>query len=92
MLNPRYIVVSQESVWKIVQGGRRLPEAYASKAQAICSAIEFAEKDGSAGSHAEVLVRHEDGHFLTEWAVGRTVQRHETTRIIGPSGSRSAAE
>jgi hypothetical protein len=44
MLNSRYIVVNQESAWKIVQGGRRFPEAYASKTQAIYSAIALAEK------------------------------------------------
>jgi hypothetical protein len=56
MLNSRYIVVNQESAWKIVQGGRRFPEAYANKTQAICSAIALAEKDGNAGRRAEVLV------------------------------------
>ena len=71
MVNPRYIVVNQESGWKIVQGGRRFPGAYPSKTQAICSAISFAERDGNAGRRAAVLVRHEDGRFITEWVFGQ---------------------
>ena len=83
MLNPRYIVVNQDCGWRIVQGGRRFPDAYASKTQAICCAIAFAERDGNAGRRAEVLVRHEDGHFATEWVFGK-VPRPDTTAIFGP--------
>ena len=71
MLNSRYVVVSEESRWRIVRGGRRYPETYASKTQAVCRAIAFAEIDGLAGRRAEVMVRHEDGHFITEWAYGK---------------------
>src|SRR5258708_6417116 len=45
MLNSRYVVVSEESRWQIVRGGRRYPETYASKTQAVCSAIAIAEMD-----------------------------------------------
>jgi hypothetical protein len=78
MLNSRYVVVSEESRWQIVRGGRRYPETYASKAKAVCSAIAFAEMDGLAGRRAEVMVRHEDGHFITEWVYGEDVHPDET--------------
>ena len=71
MLNMRYVVVNQESEWMIVQGGRRFPAAYSSKTQAVSSAIAFAQGDGDVGRRAEVLVRDEDGHFITEWACGK---------------------
>jgi hypothetical protein len=63
----RYVVVRRDAEWEIVQGGRRFPNAYPSKRQALCAAIEFAERDGHAGRRVEVLVRNEDGQFLTEW-------------------------
>jgi hypothetical protein len=79
MLNSRYVVVSEESRWQIVRGGRRYPETYASKAKAVCSAIAFAEMDGLAGRRAEVMVRHEDGHFITEWVYGEDVHPDKTS-------------
>src|SRR5215468_2261703 len=80
MVNSRYVVVSEESRWQIVRGGRRYPETYASKTQAVCSAIAFAERDGLAGRRAEVMVRHEDGHFITEWVYGEDLHRDEKVR------------
>ena len=77
MLNPRYIVVNQESRWMIVQGGRRFPGDYSSKRQALFRAIAFAEQDGNAGRRAAVLVRHEDGRFITEWEFGQDPHRDE---------------
>jgi hypothetical protein len=82
MFNPRYIVVNQELGWKIVQGGRRFPGDYPSKSQAICDAIAFAERDGSAGRRAEVLVRHEDGRFAIEWVFGRNLKPDKAARPI----------
>lgn len=73
MLNLRYVVVSEKSRWQIVRGGRRYPETYPSKTQAVYSAIAFAERDGLAGCRAEVMVRHEDGLFITEWVTGRNL-------------------
>ena len=70
MINLRYVVVSEESRWQIVRGGRRFPETYPSKSQAVCTAIAFAERDGQAGRRAEVMVRHENGLFITEWVFG----------------------
>jgi hypothetical protein len=78
----RYVVVRWESEWKIVQGGRRYSAAYDSKRQALSAAIEFAEKHSQAGRHAEVLVRDEDGHFLTERIFGGEPQADEAVRPL----------
>jgi hypothetical protein len=79
MLNLRYVVVSEDSRWQIVRGGRRFPETYPSKNLAICSAIAFAEQDGLAGRRAEVMVRHENGLFITEWVFGEDVNGGRST-------------
>jgi hypothetical protein len=67
----RYVVVRREAEWNIVQGGRRYADAYPSKRQALRAAIAFAEREGQSGRRVEVLVGHEDGHFLTEWIFGQ---------------------
>lgn len=46
------------------------------------AAIEFAEKDGDAGRDSEVLVRHEDGRFMTEWMFGRDLHSDEAERPL----------
>jgi hypothetical protein len=86
MLSSRYVVVSEKSQWQIVRGGRRFPETYPSKTQAVCSAIAFAEKDGIAGRRAEVIVRHEDGHFITEWVYGEDLRQDKAVRPLLSSG------
>jgi hypothetical protein len=78
----RYVVVQREEEWKIVQGGRRYSGSYPSKRQALSAAIEIAEMDGHAGRRVEVLVRHEDGHFLTEWIFGRDPHPDASSRPI----------
>jgi hypothetical protein len=78
----RYVVLRREGEWKIVQAGRRYSGSYPSKRQALCAAIEFAELDGRAGRRVEVLVRHEDGHFFTEWIFGHDPQPDATARPI----------
>ena len=80
MLHSRYVVVSEESGWQVVRGGRRFPETYTSKTQAVCKAIAFAERDGLAGHRAEVMVRHEDGHFITEWVYGEDLHPDKAVR------------
>lgn len=87
MLNPRYIVVNQEFGWIIVQGGRRFPGDYASKMQAVSDAIALAHKDGNAGRRAEVLVRHEDGRFITEWTFGQDPRPEAARPIVTGKGS-----
>jgi hypothetical protein len=84
MLNSRYVVVSEESRWQIVRGGRRYPETYTSKSQAVCSAIAFAQRDGLAGRRAEVMVRHEDGHFITEWVYGEHSRQDKAAPLPAP--------
>jgi len=70
MHSPRYIVVNAGEQWKVVRGApHRRFDPYPTKTQAVCAAIELAENDGDAG--AEVLVRHEDGYFVTEWVHGQ---------------------
>jgi hypothetical protein len=80
MINLRYVVVSEESRWQIVRGGRRFPETYPSKSQAVCTAIAFAERDGQAGRRAEVMVRHENGLFITEWVFGEDTDADRTAQ------------
>jgi hypothetical protein len=82
MSHLRYVVLRREGEWKIVQGGRRHSGSYPSKRQALCAAIAFGEKDGHAGRRVEVLVGHEDGHFLTEWIFGRDPGCDEAARPI----------
>jgi hypothetical protein len=53
---------------------------FPSKAQALCAAIELAEKDGKRGHAPEVLVRHEDDRFITEWVYGEDL--HRTKRRV----------
>src|SRR5262245_52185337 len=85
MHNPRYIVVNEDSGWRIVQGGRRYPGSFSSKTLAIVAAIGFARRDGDAGHCGEVLVRHEDGRFATEWVFGREQPANGTARLeLGP--------
>jgi hypothetical protein len=81
MLHFRYVVVGQGDRWTIIQGRRRFSQ-YASKSQAMVAAIEFAEKDGDAGRDVEVLVRHEDGRFMTEWIFGHDLHPDEVDRPL----------
>ena len=84
MNNSRYVVVSEQSRWTIIQHGRRFPEAYSSKTQALCSAIEFAERDGHSGLHSEVLVLHENGLFIIEWIYGEEAHPETAARPLTP--------
>ena len=53
---------------------------FPSKAQALCAAIGLAEKDGKRGHAPEVLVRHEDDRFITEWVYGKDLHPDEAAR------------
>jgi Uncharacterized protein conserved in bacteria (DUF2188) len=81
MHKPRYVVVNQEGRWQIRQAGRHFTSVYSSKAQALVAAIEFAESDGNGGRSAEVLVRSEDDHFITEWAYGKHLHLKDATPV-----------
>jgi hypothetical protein len=80
MHKPRYVVLHQDGEWQIKQAGRHFSGFYADKTQALCAAIEFAEKDGDEGHFVEVLVRHEDDHFVTEWVYGRDARPEKASR------------
>jgi hypothetical protein len=66
----QYFVIRHKGEWRI-RAGYRTTAPYASKAQAMCAAIDFAEKDGMAGREAEVLVQDDHRHFRTVWIYGR---------------------
>jgi hypothetical protein len=84
----KYIVASAGAQWKIVRGGPRGLEPYATKTQAVSAAIEFAEHD----TGAEVLVRHEDGYVQTEWVQGEDEASEKAARpISGPKPDDLAA-
>jgi hypothetical protein len=82
MQHLRYVVWGQEDHWIIVRGRQRLSHAYVSKVQAMSAAIELAERDGASGRSPEVLVRHEDGRFMTEWMFGRDPRANEPARAL----------
>jgi hypothetical protein len=82
MNKPRYVVISQEGEWRIKQAGRHFSDSYASKTQAVCAAIEFAEQDSKEGRHAEVMVRHEDDRFVTEWVYGQDMPANKAARPL----------
>lgn len=77
MHKPRYVVVNLEGEWQIKQAGRHFSGSYSSKTGALSVAIELAEKDGAP---AEVVVRHEDEHFVTEWTFGQDANPDQAAR------------
>jgi hypothetical protein len=79
----RYVVMHQDGEWLIRNAYRHVGAAYPSKAQALCAAVELAEMDGRRGHAPEVLVRHEDDHFITEWAHGEYLHPHDAARPHG---------
>ena len=66
----QYFVIHHKGEWRI-RAGYRTTGSYPNKAQAMCAAIDFAEKDGMAGRQAQVLVQGDDRHFRTAWVYGR---------------------
>ena len=79
----RYVVVYESGEWQIKHVTRRVSATYPSKAQALCAAIELAEKDGEGGHAAEIIVRHEDERFITEWVYGEDLHPDEAARPAG---------
>jgi len=79
----RYIVMHQDGEWLLRNAYRHVGAAYPSKAQALCAAIELAEMDGERGHAPEVLVRHEDNHFITEWVYGQDPHPDNAARPHG---------
>jgi len=70
MRKSRYVVMNQDGGWQARNAYRHVTSIFPSKAQALSAAIELAEKDGEHGHAPEVLVRHEDDRFITEWVYG----------------------
>jgi hypothetical protein len=62
-------------------GRTTLSGSFSSKTLAIVTAIGFAEGDGHAGHRPEVLVRHEDGRFATEWVFGQDRRANRSVRL-----------
>jgi Uncharacterized protein conserved in bacteria (DUF2188) len=79
----RYIVLNHDGAWEIKNARGRVTATYPSKAQALCAAIELAEQEGVRGQSPEVLVRHEDNRFITEWVYGRDLHPDEAARPAG---------
>jgi hypothetical protein len=88
----RYVVINHDGAWEIKNAHRRVTATFPSKAQALCAAIELAEHDGVDGHAPEVLVRHEDDRFITEWAYGVDLHPDEAARPAAgkQSGRRGA--
>jgi hypothetical protein len=82
MRHSRFVVVSEEEHWTIVQAGKGHIGSYASKTQATYAAIEFAEQAGQDRGVGEVLVRHEDGRFLLEWRFGDDPHATKAARSV----------
>jgi hypothetical protein len=76
----RYVVMNQNGGWQIRNAHRHVTATFPSKAQALCAAIELAERDGERGHAPEVLVRHEDDRFITEWVYGEDLHPDEAAR------------
>jgi Uncharacterized protein conserved in bacteria (DUF2188) len=83
MQKSRYVVIERDGDWQIKSPGRHVTATFPSKAQALCAAIELAERDGTRGHAPEVLVRHEDDHFITEWVYGKDSHPDDAARPAG---------
>ena len=83
MRRSRYVVSGCDSEWEVRKANSCVTETFPSKAQALCAAIELAEKDGVRGEAPEVLVRHEDDRFITEWVYGQDLHPDDAARPAG---------
>ena len=70
MTQAQYFVLEDDGEWKI-KAGYRHTGPYDSKIDAMCAAINYAERDGQAGRDAQVLVQREDRTYRVEWIYGR---------------------
>lgn len=84
MPRAQYFVTHRNGEWKI-RAGYRYSTPYPSKADALRAAIDFAERDGQAGRHAEVLVQGDDRLFQPAWTYGRDPYPTKTRRTAKPS-------
>jgi hypothetical protein len=79
----RYVVMNQNGDWQIKSASKHVTATFPTKEQALCAAIELAEHDGAHGHVPEVLVRHEDDHFITEWVYGEDPHPDDAARPAG---------
>lgn len=75
--------MNQNGDWQIKSVSKHVAGTFPSKEQALCAAIELAERDSARGHAPEVLVRHEDGRFITEWAYGEDPHPDDAARPAG---------
>ena len=70
MLRPQYIVLQLHSEWRIRHDGKHYGP-YDTEREAVFAAIEAADKAGSHGHEARVLVQSGfTGHLQVEWTRG----------------------
>jgi hypothetical protein len=79
----RYVVLQEGNEWHIRSANHLFTDSFPSKAQALRAAIGLAERDGERGHAPEVLVRHEDQRFITEWIYGEDLHPDEAARPPG---------
>jgi hypothetical protein len=79
----RYVVSGRGGEWQVRRTNSRVTETFPSKARALCAAIELAQKGGARGEAPEVLVRHEDDRFITEWVYGEDLHPDDAARPAG---------
>jgi len=72
----RYVVMNQNGGWQIRNPHCHVITNFPSKVQALCAAIELAEKDGKRGYSPEV----QDDRFITEWVYGEDLHPDEAAR------------
>jgi hypothetical protein len=89
---PRYVVIDRDGEWQIKSASRFFSASYSSKAQALSAAIELAMEDGQPGYEPAVVVRHEDGRFISEWMYGKDPKPDDAARPPrGKQAGRSGA-
>jgi hypothetical protein len=79
----RYVVMNENGDWRVRSASQHIAAKFPSKQQALCAAIECAERDGARGHVPEVLVRHEDNHFIIEWTYGEGPHPDDAARPAG---------
>jgi Uncharacterized protein conserved in bacteria (DUF2188) len=77
------VVSGRNSEWEVRRANSRVTETFPSKAQALCAAIELAEKDGARGDAPGVLVRHENDRFIKGWVYGQDLHPNDAARPAG---------
>jgi hypothetical protein len=69
MARAQYFVVLHQNEWKISLEGKHYGP-YRTQADAIRAAVDTAQKAGTSGLDAQVLVQGQNNQFRTEWTYG----------------------